>query len=120
MTKDFYRYIRDRKSVLSIAVIIALGLILIFIGGNESNEASDDTVGIEDRLSAACSAIAGVGDCSVLVYYGAGEGEGEGQIESVIVICDGVDSSEVRLKLTKMLSSFLGIGSNRIRIERKK
>jgi hypothetical protein len=54
-----------------------------------------------------------------MVYYGSDQ-KGEETVESVIVICDGADSSQVRLTLTEMLSSFFGIGANRIRIEKKK
>ena len=95
---------------------LALGLILIFIGGTEK-ETLADGVDQEERLAEICSGIAGVGDCTVILYY-APEGADE-RIESVIVVCEGADSADVRLRLTEMLSSFFGIGTNRIKIEKK-
>ena len=118
MDKRFLKYIKDKKSVALISLTLALGLILIFIGGrNDGVEIAD--VGIEERLSVACSGVDGVGECEVLVYYSSsGSRDGE-KVESVIVICDGADSADVRLRLTEMLSSFFGIGSNRIRVEKR-
>ena len=119
MDKGFLKFIKEKKDFTKIAVVLALGLILIFIGGISKEESPVVDVGVEERLAEACSGVDGVGECSVLVYYAPAErGKDEGKVESVIVICEGADSVEVRLKLTEMLSSFFGIGSNRIRIEK--
>jgi hypothetical protein len=60
-----------------------------------------------------------VGECKVYLYYSENDKKNDTEkIESVIVVCEGADSVDVRLRLTKMLSSFFGIGSNRVRIEK--
>ena len=118
LDKRLWRYVSEKKSVALIAIALALGLILIFIGSRDDDAARNIDESLEQRLSAACSAVDGVGECTVLVYYSP-DGK-ENEIESVIVICEGADSVDVRLRLTEMLSSFYGIGTNRIRIEKRK
>lgn len=118
MDKNFKRYLKDKKSVVLIAIALALGLILIFIGSYDKG--GDAAVpDIEERLSAACAAVSGVGECEVMIYFTEGD-EKSGSVESVIVICEGADSVDVRLRLTEMISSFFGIGTNRVRIEKKR
>ncbi len=117
--KGFFKFIKEKKDVTKIAVALALGLVLIFIGTNTDTAVEQSDEGLEDKLAAACSGVAGVGKCSVLVYYSTSDSRTEeSKVESVIVICEGADSAEVRLKLTEMLSSFFGIGTNRIKIEK--
>ena len=121
MDKGFLKFIKEKKDFTKIAVVLALGLILIFIGGISKEESTVTELGVEDRLAEVFAGVEGVGECSVLVYYTPAErGADEGKVESVIVICEGADSVDVRLRLTEMLSSFFGIGSNRIRIEKIK
>ena len=118
LDKRMLRYFKDRKNATAVLIAFALGLILIFLGNGRESYTSESDMTIEDRLSSACSAVDGVGECTVFVYNSGGE-ESDA-IESVIVICDGADSVEVRHRLTEMLSSFLGIGSHRIRVEKRK
>jgi hypothetical protein len=118
LDKGFLKHLRDKRNALKIVLVFGMGILLIFIGGKNKGTTQADAESIEERLAEACSGISGVGECTVLVYYGS-EGKNESlTIESVIVICEGGDSSEVRLGLTRMLSSFLGIGANRIRVEK--
>ena len=117
---DFLRFFKEKKDFTKILIVLALGLILIFLG-NKSEEAVELDVGIEEKIATVCSGVEGVGDCSVIVYYAPQDSRtDESKVESVIVICDGADSVEVRLTLTEMLSSFFGIGANRIRVEKMK
>ena len=112
---------KGKKDMALIIALLSLGLILLFFSssGKTGDETTDE--GIEERISALCSGVAGVGDCSVMVYYEPGESRTDKEkIESVIVICEGADSVEVRMRLTDMLSSFFGIGSNRVKIEKMK
>ena len=86
-----------------------IGLVLILLGakGDRVDEKEED--GLEERIAAACSDVEGVGECSVDVYYSAKDSyKSSEEVESVIVICQGGDSAEVRLKLTEMLASFFG------------
>lgn len=121
MDKGFLKFIREKKDLSRIALVIGLGLILIFIGTKSKDTVTEAEIGMEARLAEACSGVDGVGECEVLVYYSPGDQrDDEGNIESVIVICEGADSADVRLRLTEMLSAFYGIGANRIRVEKMK
>ena len=119
MDRRAYRYLKDKRSVWLAAIVLALGLILIFIGSRE-NDGTSGGGGEEERLAEICSGIAGVGECRVILYYSPADGKDDGRIESVIVVCEGADSMDVRLRLTEMLASFFGIGTNRIKIEKKR
>ena len=99
-----------------IAAVLGLGLLLIFLGTTAESRGAESVATMEERIAEACTSVAGVGECRVFIYCDEGNGE---KVESVIVICDGAESVEVRYRLTEMLSSFFGIGSNRIRIEKK-
>ena len=102
-----------------IVIALAVGLILIFLGTREDVVTETSAPGLEERIAEACSGIEGVGRCAVYVYYSEADSRsGEKKVESVIVICDGADSDDVRLRLCEMLSSFFGIGTNRVRIEK--
>ena len=120
MDKGFLKYIKEKKDVTKVLIVLALGLILIFLGGKNEKATSNNEITTEERIAAACSGVEGVGECQVYLYYSDDRRNDIDQIESVIVVCMGADSVDVRLRLTKMLSSFFGIGSNRVRIEKMK
>lgn len=121
MDKGFLKYIKEKKDVTKVVIVLALGLILIFLGGRSENTTVDIEISTEERIAAACSGVEGVGECQVYLYYSDGDKKNNtDKIESVIVVCEGADSVDVRLRLTRMLSSFFGIGSNRVRIEKMK
>ena len=121
MIKKILQHAKEKKDVGRIAVVLGVGLILIFLGiGNKESDVVTE-VSVEDRIASACREIDGVGECSVLVYYSPADSRtDEAKVESVIVICDGADSVEVRKGLIDMLSAFFGIGTNRIRVEKMK
>jgi hypothetical protein len=116
LDKGFLKFIKEKRDITKIAIVLTLGLALIFLGNlSKEKTLESEDAGIEERLTVLCSGVDGVGDCSVLVYYTPSD-----EVESVIVICEGADDARVRLRLTEMLSSFFGIGANRIRIEKMK
>jgi hypothetical protein len=118
LDRRFLRYLTDNKAAWIAAIVLALGLVLVFMGSRDDASIKTKT-GKEEELAEICSEISGVGECGLILHYAPVGAENEGRIESVIVICDGADSAEVRLRLTEMLSSFFGIGTNRIKIEKK-
>jgi hypothetical protein len=116
LDKGFFKFIKEKRDITKIAIVLTLGLALIFLGNlSKEKTLESEEAGIEERLTVLCSGVDGVGECSVLVYYTPSD-----EVESVIVICEGADDVRVRLRLTEMLSSFFGIGANRIRIEKMK
>ena len=120
MDGKFFSFIKSKQDITKIAIVLALGLILIFVGMS-NKEMIVPEEGVEEKLEVACSEVEGVGECSVYVNYAPSDaGTGSERVESVLVICEGADSVDVRLRLTEMLSSFFGIGANRIRIEKMK
>ena len=119
MDKRIIGYFKGKKDLALIVIALALGLILIFLGGKVDSEPEAEEVGEEERIATACSRIDGVGECTVYLYYSPSDSHSKAEsVESVIVVCEGADSPDVRLRLTEMLSSFFGIGTNRIRIEK--
>lgn len=120
MDRRFFKYIKEKKDALKIGIVLSLGLILVFLGTrSEGKVSAESTVGIEERISQACSNVAGVGKCEVFIYYAPADSKiKESEVESVLVICEGADSVEIRLRLTEILSSVFGIGTNRVRIEK--
>ena len=122
LDKRFLKYIKEHKDLTKILLIFAVGVIFIFMGikGVDVGKSEANTESLEDQLSDICASIDGVGACRVLIYY-VEEGSrysSNKRVASVVVVCDGADSIEIRKELTEMLSSFFGIGTNRIRIEK--
>lgn len=108
-----------RRELWRVALILALGLFLIIIGSGSEDDTEESEIGIEERLAEVCRDVDGVGECYVLVYYSPIKSRAdEASVESVIVVCEGADSTDVRLRLTEMISSFFGIGTNRVRVEK--
>ena len=121
MDKNFLKRFGEKKEFLAVLILLALGLILLFLGGSEKQTAEVSTEGLEERIAAACSRVEGVGECAVYIHYSTDNSrDGKEKVESVIVVCEGAEAVSVRLRLTEMLSSFFGIGANRVRIEKMK
>ena len=119
MGNKFLKSLKGKKETVIILIALALGLLLLFAGGKDDNTASAMEEGLEERIAVACSTVDGVGECSVYIYFSTdGTRDKNERVESVIVVCEGAESVNVRLRLTEMLSSFFGIGTNRIRIEK--
>ena len=120
MFKDgFLKFIKEKKDVMKIALVLALGLLLIFIGSKDRTK-TESGEELEERVASICEAIDGVGECKVMIYYKneAYSRSDEKTVDSVVIVCRGADSIEIRKSLTEMLSSLFGIGANRIRIEK--
>ena len=119
MDKGFLKHLRERRDLWRIILILAVGLLLIIIGSGSGSDSEAVDIGIEERLAAVCSDVEGVGECYVLIYYSPAATRNDAQaVESVIAVCEGADSVDVRLRLTEMISTFFGIGTNRVRVEK--
>ncbi len=118
--KSFVKYLKGNKDLFKIAVIIALGILLIFAGASDRSDGEIVQTDAAESVEDLCSSVEGVGECRVLMYYtdGSYTGGGDCKVESIAVICEGADSVEVRRRLSELLSSLYGIGTNRIKIEK--
>ena len=98
------------KRILAVllAAVLLLGAALIT---RTDGEPSALTSADGESLSELCSSVEGVGRCRVTLVY-----DSEGNAFAAAVICDGADDPRVRARLTDMLTTLLGIGSNRISI----
>ncbi len=110
------------RGVTAVALLFGLGILLIFLGSSGSGESVSDEVSTEESIEAICSLVEGVGECRVLISYGREGGswgtDGREVIEGIVVVCEGGDSDGVRKRVTELLSSLYGIGTNRIRVEK--
>ena len=108
-SRGFWGFLRGKRGALIITVAV-LGALLLFLGSRDLTsiaEKEDDA-----DIAEMCSLVDGVGRCYALVSY-----SDDGEPLSAVVICEGGNSPSVRLRLTEMLSSYLGIGANRISVE---
>ena len=93
--------------------ILIIGVLLLIVcsglgnGGAEATDAPDE----EARIAELCAMTEGVGECRVMLTY-----DDVGRVSAAAVLCEGADRAEVRRRITDMLTSLYGIGSNRISV----
>ena len=93
-------------------LLALVGILFLILPGRVGSEGTSDGTSEVESL---CASIEGVGECRIMLSY-ADDGR---SVQAVAVICDGADRLEVRHRLTELLSSFYGIGYNRISIEKR-
>ncbi len=135
MNGSFINYIKENKNFRRAAVLIAVGIILIFISSSFGSQKTEKTNEItldeykerlEEDIASICSDVSGVGKCRVFITLERGEQnsyKGSSVIETkppkvlgVTVVCRGADSDLVRGELTDMLTALFDIGANRVAI----
>lgn len=135
MSGSFINYIKENKNFRRAAVLIAVGIILIFISSSFGSQKTEKTNEItldeykerlEEDIASICSDVSGVGKCRVFITLERGEQnsyKGSSVIETkppkvlgVTVVCRGADSDLVRGELTDMLTALFDIGANRVAI----
>ncbi len=100
----------QKKSFLPALVLCAvLGVLLLGVGRNDSSQSGTGT--LEEETAALCSAVAGVGECRVMITYTDDE-----RVYAVAVLCEGAESPSVRESVVSLASSLFGIGTNRISV----
>lgn len=112
--KGFLGFLSSESTALTPALIIILGIVLIFISGPRQGADYEASEGREEMAEELCSMIDGVGECRVLMTYR----EGGEEVYAVAVLCEGAESVYVRERLTSLFTSLYGIGSNRVEIQR--
>ena len=114
----FLKLIKKNAAVVKIGVFLFLGLTLILFGavGGGEKRGEVEELSEEESLERICASVVGVGECRVIIGYTPTSRSSEKRVESVCVVCRGASSVKVRERLTELLSSLYGIGSNRIYI----
>ena len=95
-------------------LICGAALMLFGSSGFDSDTKVDGALTLEEQTERICSAIDGVGDCTVMITYGEDE-----EVYAVAVLCDGAESLKVKSAVTELASSLFGIGVNRISVLKK-
>ena len=90
--------------------MLFIGVLLLIVCAGFDGE-KEETVDEEVRIAEMCSMTEGVGECRVMLTY-----DSEGRVTAVAVLCEGADRAEVRRRITDMLTSLYGIGTNRISV----
>lgn len=113
---SFLKHLKNKKELVLVLILLCVAVALIVIGSAGGSDTDDS---YEARVADICNSIEGVGRCRVLIYYGEPTTRySEKKVEGIVVVCEGAGSIEVRRRLTEALSSFFGIGSNRVIIEK--
>ena len=102
----FISFIKKNKTALILILIILIGILLLCLPSNKLSGGESE----EKRLAELCSAIDGVGECSVLLNMK------DGEVVSVAILCEGADSSEVEADIKELVSSLYGIGYNKVTV----
>lgn len=101
--------LKKNKYVL---LVLALGLVLLLLPSGSGSAASASAAAVSqtgDALTLLLSEMEGVGQVTSLVSdYGA------------VIVCDGAYSSETRLNVINAVSTYTGLGSNRIIVIQRK
>lgn len=97
-----------------VLLVLLLGCALMLLPGScrADGEAAEQQALFEDdeqRLSAVLSRVEGVGEAAVLLRCGEEE-----EYLGAVVVCQGAESAQVRLRVTKTVAAFTGLGNDRI------
>ena len=128
-------FLKKSPGILRMGVILILGVALLLFAsdGKEEAEIKSDAeelsaygTALEERLTALCAEVSGVGRVRVMVTLESGaQAQYKGSVQiatlpprvlGVCVICSGAEDAEVRARLTGMISALTGIGSHRIAV----
>lgn len=112
--KDMSEKLKGLLKYKYVLLVLVIGAVLIALptGGTDDQTAAGETetaslTGEEARLERALGEIEGVGEVRTLLSpYGA------------VVICEGGGSAGVRLEITKAVSVYTGLGSDKITVLR--
>ncbi len=106
----FLEWLIKKRQGIILILLFVIGMLCILLPSFTLSSDGANEYGIENL----CESIEGVGECRVLLSFSE---DGE-TVFAVAVICDGGDRVDVRHRLTELLSSFYGIGYNRISVEK--
>lgn len=103
----FIGFLREKKSIWLIAALLVLGVALMMFGREGTAHVDEDDT--EARVRELCERIDGVYNVHVMIRF-----EDENAVRGIAVVCDGGETSEVKLKLTEVLCSLFNIPSGSV------
>lgn len=117
---DFSVLVKGLKNNKYVLMVLALALVLMLLpsgkkSGSQPSQGSElESSGIpldteSSRIAEFLSSMEGVGEAEVLL-----------STEGAVVICQGAESSTVRLCVTNAVSVYTGLGSDKIRVIKMK
>ena len=109
---------RKKKYVLIVVLICVIGLIFYFsfadTGKSDTFEEGHEEH-LEAKLSDMVESLDGISSAEVMVTLDSYEdGEGSPRVRGVAVICHGRNKDDVKIKIVMILSTALGIPSDKI------
>ena len=99
--KSLILYMKEKKSLWLIILLLALGIALMLFGGSDSVGESESS--LEARVERLCSRVDGASEISVMVRT-----DSLGEVRGIAVVCKGGNSAGVKLTITEMLTSLFG------------
>lgn len=130
----FFEFLKKKNGIWKAAIILLAGILLLLFGGLSDSGSTDGKADelslygaeLEARVEQLCSSLDGVGKARAMITFASGErtvyegsravGKKPPEVMSVTVLCEGAGNGEVVARLTEMLSSLLGIGTNRVKV----
>lgn len=109
--KSFLDFLHSEKMKGKWILIALVAGLFIFTGSLGIGESDRVEENLDDRVAEICSMTEGVGECRVMVTY-----TDSGDVFGVAILCQGAESPVVRERLTSLICSVFGIGSNRVEI----
>lgn len=113
-----------KKGKIYIIILFAVGAILIIIGSVvRTGETADDSYGdyvdiLEEKLESFLLDVKGITKAEVIIST---EYKNDGdkttiQIKGAVVACTNGDNDKTKEEITEIVSKFLGIGANKVKI----
>lgn len=113
--KDFFEKLRGVKGGMLLLILGMGALALLSLTGSESPQ---DMTAQERRISRTLSLIQGAGECRITLYTGEKDSafSGGSAPTGAIILAQGAESIDVRLRLRQAAEALLGLPSDRIEI----
>ena len=113
-----------KKGKIYIIILFAVGAILIILGSEvRTGETADDSYGdyvdiLEEKLESFLLDVKGITKAEVIIST---EYKNDGdkttiQIKGAVVACTNGDNDKTKEEITEIVSKFLGIGANKVKI----
>ena len=113
-------FVKRNKSLF--AIILIIGILLMTLPNFGESSKSEKNTDDEKKLSHILSKIEGCGEISVMITYHEPEkyGESNGKAMGAVVVSDGADSSEIRIKISEAVQAALDLPPHKVKVYKSK